>query len=230
MTTVTAGVPRLQELSYLEVAIRALASGETFDVIRRRLLDHMVRLREEQPTSGNTAPLRIRPDNPQQYARNATDTLRELMRLQMVAKKGLPSSAKAAPAYRNTRFELTAFGSEWAQQLTNDPKKAYDELLNRLMEVHPQVTAYLHVLERGSFVVPLARWSDLPEPRGRKQFIALLAAHAAHVADAEHLGWPVSPDEVREAVTQYVDRIEQSAIARKRERPFSRNRDFINSC
>jgi hypothetical protein len=230
MTAVTAGVPRLQELSYLEVAIRALAAGETFDVIRRRLLDHMVRLREEQPTSGNTAPLRIRPDNPQQYARNATDTLRELMRLQMVVKKGLPSSAKAAPAYRNARFELTDLGTEWAQQLLDDPRKAYDHLLKRLMEVHPQVTAYLRVLRRGSFVVPLLRWTDVPEPRGRKQFIATLAAHAAQVADTENLGWLASPDEIREAVLQYVDRIEQSALGRKREKPFSRNQDFINSC
>jgi hypothetical protein len=152
------------------------------------------------------------------------------MRLQMVAKKGLPSSAKAAPAYRNARFELTASGSEWARQLNDDPKAAYDELLNRLMEVHPQVTAYLRVLRRGNFVVPLARWSDVAEPRGKKEFIATLAAHAAHVADAEDLGWEVSPGEVREAVSQYVDRIEQSALARKRDRPFSRNQDFINSC
>ena len=40
----------------------------------------------------------------------------------MVPKKGLPSSAKAAPAYRNARFELTASGTVWAQQLIDDPK------------------------------------------------------------------------------------------------------------
>jgi hypothetical protein len=100
----------------------------------------------------------------------------------------------------------------------------------RLMELHPQVTAYLRVLRRGSFVVPLARWGDVPEPRDRKAFIATLAAHAASVADAESVGWDVSPDEIREAVAQYVDRIEQSALTRKRDRPFSRNQDFINAC
>jgi hypothetical protein len=224
------GIPRLQELRYLEVTANAVRDGKTFEGVRRDLLDHMMRLRDDLPTSGNIASLRIRAGDPLQYARNATETLKELMRLDVVVRKGLPSTAKAAPAYRNTTFQLTEFGETWTQLLAHDPRRAYDELLDRLLAIHPQFAAFLRVLASQTLTIPLLQWTDVGEPRTHDRYVRALAAHVAEVARKEELGWSASASEIELAVGEYALRIARASADRPKKRPFARNQDFINTC
>ena len=90
-------IPRLQELSFLEVAMSGVADGAGFEEIRRRLIDHMVALREESDASGNTARFRIAKDTPHRYVSNVSQALKELMLLGLIEPDTVPSSARAAP-------------------------------------------------------------------------------------------------------------------------------------
>ncbi len=230
MSNTTAGIPRLQELSHLEVAVESVAAGEPFEGVRRRLVAHMQQLREETQSTGNTAMHRLLDSDPNRYVRNTSETLRELMRLGAVAKKGLPSTASAAAAYRQSKFQLTSWGETWAGQLTSDRRAAYDDLLERLLGLHPHLHAYLRVLQAKPMIIPLVHWTEVAEPRTRERFINTLADHAVAMGDREDLGWDPVRHELVDAVESYTARIEQSALERKRPSPFTRNQDFVNTC
>src|SRR5205807_1711701 len=81
VTTGGSGIPRLQELSYLEVVARGVGDGFTFEDIRKRLVEHMATLGETTPGTGNTAVHRNAVANPKRYVNNATEALKELMKL-----------------------------------------------------------------------------------------------------------------------------------------------------
>jgi hypothetical protein len=64
-------IPRLQELSFLEVAVRRAAAGDSFDEIRRALIDHMVARREVDAPTGNHAVFRLARHDPHRYLSRA---------------------------------------------------------------------------------------------------------------------------------------------------------------
>src|SRR5437016_13846480 len=111
------GIPRLQELSFLEVTAKHVASDDTFDEIRRALIDHMASLRDENAQTGNIAIYRLARHEPYRYYTNAAEALAELMRLGMVEKNTLPSSVSAVPFYEKRRFALTPKGADWVAKL-----------------------------------------------------------------------------------------------------------------
>src|ERR1035438_8890437 len=107
MTTGGSGIPRLQELSYLEVAAQGVVDGCTFEEIRRRLVDHMAALGEMSTGTGNTALHENASVNPKRYVSNVTEALKELMKLGLLERAILPSSATSAYAHRLARYQLT---------------------------------------------------------------------------------------------------------------------------
>ena len=69
------------------------------------------------------------------------------MRIGLVERSPLPSTAKAARFYAKTRFLLTDAGVEWMELLRDAGKPAaLDTLLKRLWAVHPQLAAYVRLL------------------------------------------------------------------------------------
>ena len=60
MTTGGRGIPRLQELSYLEVAARAVDKGSSFEEIRREMVEHMLAISEASPGTGKHGSLQER--------------------------------------------------------------------------------------------------------------------------------------------------------------------------
>ena len=136
MTVGGHGIPRLQELAYLETVAKAVGQGENFEGIRLALVDHI--WGNLQATPGNDLPdpafYREWHANEQKFVRNATDSLKELMRLQFVETAILPSSGKSAYAHKDTRYELTSSGSVWVEALSVDRRKAYDDLIPRLVK------------------------------------------------------------------------------------------------
>ena len=226
------GIPRLQELSFLEVAILGVAGGATFEEIRRQLVAHMIELRRNNAGTGNIATFRLAQDDPKRYVRNATESLKELMRLGLVTPATLPSSARAARTYKNTTFGLTAAGQGWAALLEDDLRGAYDELLGMLWKTHPQFEGFLRAVsvDRAGLVVPLAQWGELPLPRTRDRYVDFLTKRVAEALSNGESGWSATESDVRTAITTYIKSIRQSAQDRERPDPHPRNQDFVRGC
>ena len=223
-------IPRLQELSFLEVAMVGVADGAPFERIRRGLIDHMFALRQESVATGNTAPSRTAKDDPKRYVSNVSQSLKELMLLGLVESATVPSSARAAQNYTTTTFMATDKGVAWAQLLKENWPAACDQLLGMLWHAHPQFQAFLRVVDHQSLVVPLLQWSEVPEPRKRERYLELLPPWVARHLEAEESGWTSSIAEIRESIEDYVkDRYENSQT-RGREEPYPQNRDFVNAC
>jgi hypothetical protein len=228
MTTGGSGIPRLQELSYLEVTAGAVLDDIPFEGIRRLLVDHMIAVSEASPGTGNVASLRNAKANPKRYVRNVSEALKELMRLGLVEKAVLPSSAATAHLYKSTEFALTPAGREWAELCRSDRRAAYDTLLRMLLQAHPQFGGYLAVVSRG-MTVPLARWSEQPEPRSRRRYIRYLAARVAAATAEWPCGWKADEEEIASTIAAYITAIENRAVGREVD-AFRRNQDFVNSC
>ena len=225
-------IPRLQELSFLEVAALGVAAGSTFEDIRRQLVAHMIELRRNQPGTGNTATFQLAQQDPKRYVRNATESLKELMRLELVVPATLPSSARAARAYKNSTFDLTEAGQGWAHILGENLRRAYDELLGMLWKTHPQFEGFLRAISVNptGLVVPLAQWGQLPSPRTRERYIEFLTERVAAAVEVGGLGWSATASEVRTEITSYIAGIRQSAQERNRRDPHPRNQDFVRGC
>ena len=229
MTVKKAGIPRLQELSFLEVAAVAVAEGASFEEIRRQQVRHMIALREAAPGTGNTATYRLALDDPKRYVSNATESLKELMRLGLVSQATLPSSASAARGYRNTTFALTEDGDRWVRLIRTEPRTAYDQLMSMLWALHPQFAAFLRALQPHGLVVPLAQWGESPEPRTRESYVEFLVERVAQAIETQDLGWSATKSEVRDGVVGYLKERYEAAAARERPDPYPRNQDFINA-
>ena len=226
------GIPRLQELSFLEVAILGVAANATFEEIRRQLVAHMIELRRNNARTGNIATFRLAKDDPKRYVRNATESLKELMRLELIAPATLPSSARAARNYKTATFSLTELGQRWADLLNDDLKSAYDNLLGMLWRAHPQFEGFLRAtcVERAGLIVPLAQWGELPLPRTHSRYLDFLSARVAKAVKTIEPGWSATESEIRAAITSYVERIRQSAKDRDRPDPYTRNQAFVHAC
>jgi hypothetical protein len=99
-----------------------------------------------------------------------------------------------------------------------------------LWSAFPQFAGYLRVMAKGGLTIPVATWLEFPEPRGRPQYVALLARKVAQAAEDEDLGWSALDAEVRSYVTSYLEARIQFATSRQRPDPYPRNQDFIRAC
>ena len=223
-------IPRLQELSFLEVAHQAVAEGKGFEEIRLALIDHMWSKRQEPALTGNQAVHRLSQTNSRRYVSNAVEALAELMRLGYLVKAQLPSSAQAAELYRNRRFHLTEKGEAWSSVLREDGAAAYDDLLRSLWVVHPKFVDFFRIISTGGLIVPLASWNDAPEPRSRERYVDHLVHHGAAIVAEESAGWSATAEELRAAIEAYIaDRL-AFAERRRRPSPYPRHRDFVGAC
>jgi hypothetical protein len=135
---------------------------------------------KEATPSGNSASTRLDDQRPGHYVDNATGALAELMRVGLVERTPLPSTAKAAKSYAKTQFLLTDTGIEWMELLqeTGEPA-ALDALLKRLWTIHPQLAGYVRLLNGlDMFFVPALPWSavypDGSGPEGRGGYVRAL--------------------------------------------------------
>lgn len=241
VTAVTgAGIPRLQELSFLTVTMREAAAGATFDEIRRSLIEHMTALRKQQAPTGNHAAFRLAVHNPARYVDNTTAALGELMKLGFLDREALPSTAAATAAYQRRTFVPTPAGMAWAEQNAGssaDRAAGYDTLLRELWRLHPQFSGYLRLLAVNPVVLPTARWSeavpaesDLTPGAARLRYVDFLAARAATAVEAGVTGWDGTRDQIAAAVRGYLDDRFKAAERRKTGTPYARNRDFVGAC
>jgi hypothetical protein len=232
--TPASGIPRLQEIEFLQVAASRVVKEGTYDEVRKDLIDYMAAERERIAPTGNHAAFRLARHDPQRYMRNATEALAELMRLGMIERAQLPTTRKVAPVYRNRRFQLTSSGRAWLEKLEGTPTAAYDELLALLWRVHPQFAGYLRLLDSGMFSIPTANWGEVHHdrvgPEGREAYISFLVTRAANATKKGAIGWSATEEEIAGAIRSYIDERLAAAARRQRPDPYPRSRDFANAC
>lgn len=229
------GIPRLQELRFLLVAAVHVGRGATYDQVRLALIRAMAERSSETTPSGNSAARRGGDDKPGHYVDNATAALGELMRLGLVERAALPSTAKAARSYVDARFLLTEAGVEWLELLeAKGEAAALDALLKRLWSAHPQLADYLRLLSTTDvFLVPTLTWSAVHPngsgPEGRDAYVDALVKRAVEAGKSGSSGWTATGDEIRQAIKAYVGRREAYAAKRGRA-AYARSRDFVRDC
>jgi hypothetical protein len=85
------------------------------------------------------------------------------------------------------------------------------------------------------FLVPTANWRDAHEGKvssgeGRETYMRFLAARAAAAVEAGATGWHASPDEILDAIHEYIDARLAAAERRRKIDPYPRSRDFVGAC
>ncbi|RWI04349.1 hypothetical protein [Mesorhizobium sp.] len=236
MTVGGQGLPRLQELAYLETIAKAVATGLPFEGIRLALVDHIWSFRQASPGDPlDPAEYRAWRGDEKKYVRNVTDALKELMRLGFVENAILPSSGKSAYAHKDASYRITTAGQDWVSLLRSDRRLAYDDLLPRLVRAHPAFTSFLTVVgaidnQRSSIVIPLLRWTELPpNKRSQQAYRSAIGEFVASALASVDLGWHSDASEISMAVNDYLDRVLARAQSRDKD-PFPAPRAFTQTC
>ncbi|MCK8676442.1 hypothetical protein [Streptomyces lichenis] len=218
------GIPRLQELTYIEMAARAVAAGEPFERVRLAIVnqaEHVARA-NDRDGSFDVDKWIERHSNPLQYVHNTVDVLKELMRLGWLERHALPSSPRSAHAHADATFTMTETGRAWTDLVVQDPYAGYHALAGALIDAHPQFEGFLRLVgARPDSVsdhlsVPLLRYRDEHEDHG-----AFLTAFISHtileVADGT-LGWTAAPETIEDSLRTYVERAVHRAAVRAEQR------------
>ncbi|MET9097196.1 hypothetical protein ABZX72_34530 [Streptomyces cyaneofuscatus] len=216
------GIPRLNELTYVETAALAVEAGKTFEEIRLAIVDRAARHAQENDSigayeAGKWERLRA---NKQKYVNNTVDVLKELMRLGWMERHVLPSTKRSAWAHSDATFTLTSDGREWTALMNRRPLDGLNALAGALIETHPQFEGFLRVVGArpdsmsSHFTIPLMR----PEASARRDDAGYLADFVAHTVERVHeedLGWSAPSEAIRHALHTYVER----AVRRAETRP-----------
>ena len=234
-----AGIPRLQDLSYVEVAATQVAAGQRFEQIRRALVTRAAELAHLGDFDGSFDQRRwetLRNDS-QKYVHNTVDVLKELMRLGWIERAMLPSGPSSAYAHADTTYTLTEAGCAWAQLVTTDRRAAYNALVGDLIAAHPHFEGFLRVLggrpdsTSTHLTIPIMRFD--PARHGHYDnfhadaYLNDFIAYAADAAQSPGLGWRSSSTDVQDAIRGYVTRIQARATARQK--TVSR-KQYLNTC
>lgn len=236
MTVGGQGLPRLQELAYLETILKAVCAGLPFEQIRLALVDHVWGVRQAAPGDPpDPADYRSWRGDEKKFVRNVTDALKEHMRLDFLKSANTPSSGNSAYVYKDVKYETTQEGRDWVALLETDRRVAYDDLLPRLVRAHPGFARFLTVVgaigdPRPPFVIPLLRWGELPaSQRSQQAYRAAIGTYVAGALTSADLGWTADAAEIAASVNDYLDRILARAQARGKD-PFPTVRSFTQTC
>jgi hypothetical protein len=199
------GIPRLQELAYLETVVTAVSVGHDFEGIRLAVADHIWDNRNSMPGADLPDPALYegwRSDE-KKFVRNVTDSLKELMRLGFVRKAILPSSGRSAYVHKDAKYDLTPAGKQWVETLSVDRRQAYEDLLPRLIRSHPGFECFLATVgaiganDRGTFVVPCCGGASCRRVSGPSRRTARPSGPTWRPALASsNLGWMAEADEM----------------------------------
>jgi len=235
------GIPRLQEIGFLEQTMRLVAAGQTYDEIRLGLIGWMEALREGPASSGRYMGVRRKAGaggrQETRFMDNATEALAELMRLGWVERTTLPTTSQALAVYRNRRFASTASGDTWLEELNANQLAGRDRLLSALWPVHPQLRGYYTLLASRPITIPTLNWTDVfPDgvedfgPSGRRRYLDELATRVTRAGQTGLLGWIYEPDSLRAGIAAVVEKRSARAQQQGRPFPYARAQDFTRDC
>ncbi len=228
------GIPRLQDLSYVEVAIAQVAAGASFEHIRRSIVSRAEEIARDSDYDGSFDERRwqgLRTDTTK-HVHNTVEVLKELMRLGWVVRHVLPSGPSSAYLHQDASFTLTPDGERWAALARDNRRTAYNVLLGALLNAHPQFEGFLRVVGARDdststhFTVPLLRW-DGAQHKSESNYLDSLVDYVAGAAATGTLAWSSDRETIEGGIRNYVGRIRKRVIARQKSQS---RQQFINSC
>lgn len=217
------GIPRLQDLTYVEVAAAQVAAGATFEQIRRALVTQAAEIARENDTDGSFDDRgwdRTRADVTR-HVHNTVDVLKELMRLGWLERQMLPSGPSSAYLHVDTRFTLTETGRAWVEQARANRHAAYNALMGALIDAHPQFEGFLRVVgarpESPSthLTVPLLRW-DGSAHRSEAEYLDTFVNHVVGAVTSGSLAWSADRATIDDGIRSYVGRLQARLQARQK--------------
>jgi hypothetical protein len=229
-----AGIPRLQDLTYVEVAISQVAAGATFEQIRRALVAHAADLTRDSDTDGSFDERKWERTQADvsKYVHNTVDVLKELMRLGWMERHILPSGPGSAYLHVGSTFVLTDAGQAWVQQVRTDRRAGYNALLGCLADTHPQFEGFLRLVgarpdsTSTHLTIPLLRW-DSAEHSSETAYLNALIEYVTSAVESGSVAWSASRQVIEDGIRAYVGRMRARLEARQK--PPSR-KQFVNSC
>jgi len=235
------GIPRLQELGFLDQTLRLANAGASYDEIRRGLIGWMEARRDGPAASGRHMGVRRKPGvgghAETRFMDNASEALAELMRLGWVERTTLPTTAKALPTYRSRRFAVTAAGRDRVALLETDPAATVDALLAAMWPLHPQLSGYYGLLASRGIVVPTLNWTELfPDgveqfgEKERQRYVDELASRVVDAASVGELGWKPDQSTLRGSIESVIVKRSSRAQRSARPYPYARPQDFTRDC
>lgn len=228
------GIPRLQDLSYIEVAVAQVAAGAPFEQIRRGLVSRAAEIDRAGDLDGSFDERRWEQtrSDAKKYVHNTVDVLKELMRLGWVEKSILPAGPSSAYAHAETTYTLTLSGREWADLAASDRRAAYNALVGELIAVHPHFEGFLRTVggrpesTGNHFTIPVMRF-DPARHTTHDAFLNDFIKFVCTAAASNSLGWQAPSHVIEEGIRTYVARIQARATAR--EKAVTR-KQFMNTC
>lgn len=229
------GIPRLQSLSYIEIAATQVAAGATFNQIRANLVGHAAGLARQSDWDGSFDEQRwdrLRRDK-QKYVYNTVDVLKELTRLGWMDKQVLPSTAESSYQYVDSTFELTEAGRAWVDLVAFDKPAAYNQLLGLLATAHPHFRDFLDVVgampysRNTNFTVPLLKPTAAQHPTNDAYLHALIE-YVDTAQGSGTLGWSADRDTIDRGVRTYVHKIAARLQGRKQKQ--LTRKQFVSVC
>ncbi len=234
MSTGGRAIPRLQDLSYFEVAGEQVAQGSSFEEIRRALVRRAQDLDRDADFEGafNEAKWDLLERDAHKYVNNAVEVLKEMMRLGWIERQVLPSGPNSAYLHSNDRFDLLPPGRTWTDLVRQDRPTAYTTLAGVLIDAHPQLGGFLKAIgahpdsPSPTFTIPLLRW-DRDRHLSEDLYLEDLIQAVAAAADAGAVGWAADPSAIESGVRSYVERIRDRRAARKATHT---RKEFLKTC
>ena len=229
-----AGIPRLQDLSYIEVAVGQVAANATFEQIRRALVSRAAELARDADNDGSFDERvwdSVKADGTK-HVHNTVEVLKELMRLGWLDRHILPSGPSSAYLHADARFDLTSSGEAWSRLVRADRRAAYNALLGHLIDAHPQMGGYLRVVgarpdsSSTHLTIPLLRW-DGARHGSEATYLDELVGYVYGASESGAVAWMADRETIDAGIRDYVGRIRARLDARKK--PQSR-KQFVNSC
>ncbi|MFJ8336277.1 hypothetical protein [Streptomyces sp. NPDC094437] len=206
-----AGIPRLQELSYIETAATAVARGKSFEQIRLAMVNQAEEVARKNDRDGSFDTgkwVALRSDY-RCYVHNTVDVLKELMRLGWVERHTLPSSPQSAFAHAHVVFETTHEGREWTELVSSDVRAGYNALVGALLNAHPQFDGFLRLVgarpesQANHLTIPLLRWEGAVHSEV-EDYLRSFITHMVNAVQQGQLGWTAKPEVLENAVRGYV--------------------------
>src|SRR4051794_38112463 len=108
-------IPRVQHIRYFQAALEGVADGLTFDGIRSTLR------RVARETGGRITASRV--DDAFTLWSPTADALSELMRLELIEHRPIPSKRTAVDSHRDTTYCLTTSGRSIVEEVKGNDSK-----------------------------------------------------------------------------------------------------------
>jgi len=152
-------IPRVQHISYFQAALEGIAEGLTFDVLRgcvRQVSNELSR----RIGGGITA---SRLEDAYTLWSPTTDAIGELMKLDLVERRPLPSKRISVDAHRDTTYALTQSGKEIIEQSHGDGSAFRRALTPLLIKRHTYFSSLCAALVEEPILIPEYSEEELKE-------------------------------------------------------------------